>query len=107
VDNHKTTIRIFDHNGSLVKSVRSAEVGGRDSRVGGVAVDSMGRIIVSGSWPEYGGYSNSNINDMIQIFGPVPKDADGAEDPLRILKTRYARGEITDEQFETMKKRLA
>ena len=106
VDNHKTTIRIFDHNGSLVKSVRSAEVGGRDSRVGGVAVDSMGRIIVSGSWPEYGGYSNSNINDMIQIFGPVPKDADGAEDPLRILKTRYARGEITDEQFETMKKRL-
>ena len=91
---HDSSITIYDHSGRLVNSVH-----GRYIRADGVAADGAGRIIVSGRDP--------NDNGMIQIFDTVPHGADSAEDPLRILKARYAKGEITDKQFEAMKKRLA
>ena len=91
---HGSSITIYDHSGRLVNSVH-----GRYIRADGVAADGTGRIIVSGRDP--------NDNGMIQIFDTVPQGADSAEDPLRILKARYAKGEITDKQFEAMKKRLA
>ena len=91
---HDSSITIYDHSGRLVNSVH-----GRYISADGVAADGTGRIIVSGRDP--------NDNGMIQIFDTVPPGADSAEDPLRILKARYARGEITDKQFEAMKKRLA
>ena len=91
---HGSAITIYDHSGRLVNSVH-----GRYIRADGVAADGAGRIIVSGRDP--------NDNGMIQIFDTVPHGADSAEDPLRILKARYAKGEITDKQFEAMKKRLA
>lgn len=34
------------------------------------------------------------------------RPASSSESPLEILKKRYARGEITKEEFETMKKNL-
>ena len=91
---HDSSITIYDHSGRLVNSVH-----GRYIRADGVAADGTGRIIVSGRDP--------NDNGMIQIFDTIPPGADSAEDPLRILKARYAKGEITDKQFEDMKKRLA
>ena len=91
---HDSRITIYDHSGRLVNSVH-----GRYISADGVVADGMGRIIVSGRDP--------NDNGMIQIFDTVPQGADSAEDPLRILKARYAKGEITDKQFEDMKKRLA
>ena len=43
-----------------------------------------------------------------QLRPPHPKPGHGplpvAEDPLEVLKLRYARGEITREQFEQMKR---
>ena len=91
---HDSRITIYDHSGRLVNSVH-----GRYIRADGVAADGMGRVIVSGRDP--------NGNGMIQIFDTVPQGAGSAEDPLCILKARYAKGEITDKQFEDMKKRLA
>ena len=91
---HDSSITIYDHSGRLVNSVH-----GRYISADGVAADGTGRIVVSGRDP--------NDNGMIQIFDTVPPGADSAEDPLRILKARYAKGEITDKQFEAMKKRLA
>ncbi len=38
--------------------------------------------------------------------GPSDRGASGGEDPLDILKRRYARGEITREQFEQMRRDL-
>lgn len=34
------------------------------------------------------------------------KDTNGSEDPLEILKVRYAKGEITREEYERMKETL-
>ena len=91
---HGSAITIYDHTGRLVNSVH-----GRYIRADGVAADGTGRIIVSGR--------DSNSNGMIQVFGPVPRDAGSAEDPLHILKVRCARGEITREEYAEMKKILA
>ena len=90
---HGSAITIYDHTGRLVNSVH-----GRYIRADGVAADGTGRIIVSGR--------DSNSNGMIQVFGPVPRDAGSAEDPLHILKVRCARGEITREEYAEMKKIL-
>lgn len=38
------------------------------------------------------------------IFKGIWKDRDKKEDSLEILKSRYAKGEISKEQFESMKK---
>ena len=35
------------------------------------------------------------------------KDGQGSESPMEILKKRYAKGEITKEQFEEMKKDIS
>lgn len=40
------------------------------------------------------------------IFGSVNRNATDKEEPLDILKKRYARGEIDDEEFERRKKQL-
>ena len=113
VDSYRLTIRIFDHRGNLVGLVRGADIGNARfsggiamdnestgtedsimSGVSGVAVDDKGRIFVS-SW--------RTGSHMIQIFDSAPKQ----EDPLRILQARYAKGEITKDEFIEMKGVLA
>ena len=111
VETYLLTIRIFDHAGTLTGTVRGTSIGGKSLvRIHGIASDGTGRIIISGR--------DENGVALIQIFGPgnKPRTKPGKNkqrtakrdmDPLRILKVRYAKGEITDEQFEAMKKRLA
>ena len=111
VERHLLTIRIFDHAGNPIKTVRGTSIGGKNlKRIHGIASDGTGRIIISG-------YDENGVA-LIQIFGPgnKPRTKPGRNrqrtvqhgmEPLRILKVRYAKGEITDEQFEAMKKRLA
>ena len=113
VDSYRLTIRIFDHRGNLVGLVRGADIGNARfsggiamynestgtedsimSGVSGVAVDDKDRIFVS-SW--------RTGSHMIQIFDSAPKQ----EDPLRILQARYAKGEITKDEFIEMKDVLA
>ena len=111
VEPHLLTIRIFDHMGNPIKTVRGTSIGGKNlRRICGIASDSTGRIIISG-------YDENGVA-LIQIFGPSNKPrtksrrdkqltAKRGMDPLHILKVRYAKGEITNEQFDDMKKRLA
>ena len=111
VDRYRLTIRFFDHEGEPIRAVPGTSIGGRTlASIHGVASDGMGRIIISGR--------DKNGVALIQIFDPgnkpktkteryKPRIAERDRDPLHILKVRYAKGEITDEQFETMKKRLA
>ena len=110
VEAYMLTIRIFDHAGNLVRTVRGTAVGGKKlEKIYGVAADGMGRIIISGM-------DEDNVT-LIQVFGTVRKpkkrpagisrNVSRNNDPLHILQVRYAKGELTDEQFESMKKKLA
>ena len=110
VEAYMLTIRIFDHAGNLVRAVRGTAVGGKKlEKIYGVAADGMGRIIISGR--------DENGVVLIQVFGTVRKpkkrpvgisrNVSRNNDPLHILQVRYAKGELTDEQFESMKKKLA
>ena len=111
VDLYRLTIRFFDHEGELIRAVPGTSIGGKSLEIiHGIAADGMGRIVISGR--------DKNGVALIQVFGPgnkTRKNPSRSEqrtmkrgmDPLRILKVRYTKGEITDEQFDAMKKRLA
>jgi len=43
----------------------------------------------------------------IRMFKDRKDSGAAADDPLKVLKARYARGEITREQFDSMKKDIA
>ena len=43
---------------------------------------------------------------LILVIMGLLRDASGTKDPLVVLKLRYARGEITKEEYERMKKEL-
>ena len=109
VEKYLLTIRIFDHDGNLVRTARGTSMGGKKLKeIHGVAADGMGRIIISGR--------DENGVILVQVFGAIrkpvktprsPRNVGRDDDPLRILQVRYAKGELTDEQFESMKKKLA
>ena len=109
VEKYLLTIRIFDHDGNLVRTARGTSMGGKKlEEIHGVAADGMGRIIISGR--------DENGVILVQVFGAIRKpvktprsqrNVGRDDDPLRILQIRYAKGELTDEQFESMKKKLA
>ncbi len=40
------------------------------------------------------------------VGGPAAARSDGQNDPLEVLRRRYAAGEISSEQFEDMRNRL-
>ena len=109
VERYSLTIRVFERNGDLVSTIRGTSVGGKNmNEISGITTDRMGRIIISGT--------DCNDNEVIQIFGAElglkrkqrgGRRLQSAEDPIHILKVRYAKGKITDEQFEAMKKKMA
>ena len=106
VDEHKITVRVFEPSGKQIFQFSGVQLGGRSySKVYDVAADSQGRILISG---------RVDKESIIQVFAPNKeqdrrfdsKNHHKTEDPLHVLKIRYAKGEITEEQFDHMVKKL-
>ena len=106
VDKHRITVRVFEPSGKQIFQFSGVQLGGRSyTQVCDVAADSQGRILISGRVDE---------ESIIQVFVPSkkqdrrfnPKNHRKTEEPLHILKIRYAKGQITEEQFDHMVKKL-
>jgi len=84
----------------ISKSSRKMVLWGRDSE--GV-IDAIPKKIAEQMYE----YIRKQIADEKQKKENVSATGTTGEDPLKILKTRYARGEITKEEFEEMKDALS
>lgn len=49
---------------------------------------------------------NFGVSEEIRILLRSLKEKQKIEDPLKVLKLRYAKGEITKEEYEEIKKTL-
>jgi len=72
----------------------------------GIPAIFIGIILILWGW-EAKSKIDQELSDIDFELDKKSGKSESIEDPLKILKIRYSKGEITKKQFETMKKNLA